>query len=84
MLGEPSGTHQELPDELTEESVEVEYVGSPTEFAEAEEVPGWLANVAKAIAAIPIAVGAVVGLQMLSALLLVLCLILVAMTFLVF
>lgn len=32
---------------------EVEYVGAPTEFADAEEVPEWVANVAKILFFLP-------------------------------
>ncbi len=34
---------------------EVEYVGAPTEFAGADEVPEWVANVAKVLFFIPTA-----------------------------
>ena len=40
-------------DETPDQSSEVEYVGAPTEFADAEEVPGWVANIVKAIVFIP-------------------------------
>jgi hypothetical protein len=32
-------------------------VGAPTELADAEEVPGWFANLVKAVTAVPILVG---------------------------
>jgi len=32
---------------------EIEYVGAPTEFADAEEVPDWVAPLAKLIVAVP-------------------------------
>ena len=34
---------------------EVEYVGAPTEFADADEVPEWVANVAKLLVFLPAA-----------------------------
>jgi hypothetical protein len=34
---------------------EIEYVGSPTEFADAEEVPEWVANIAKILFFLPAA-----------------------------
>lgn len=34
---------------------EVEYVGAPTEFADADEVPEWVANVAKVLFFLPAA-----------------------------
>ena len=41
--------HGETPDQ----DDAVEYVGAPTEFADAEEVPNWVANIVKAIVFIP-------------------------------
>jgi hypothetical protein len=35
---------------------EVEYVGAPTEFADAEEVPEWVANIARILFFLPAAV----------------------------
>lgn len=32
---------------------EVEYVGAPTEFADADEVPEWVANIAKVLFFVP-------------------------------
>ena len=81
MLGEPSGSRHESSTEQKLETVEDEYVGSPTEFADAEEVPGWMATVAKAIVAIPVAIGTVIGLQLLVVLTMVFCLVLVAIFF---
>ena len=40
-------------DETPDQDDEVEYVGAPTEFADAEEVPSWVANIVKAIVFIP-------------------------------
>ncbi len=40
-------------DKTPDQSDEAEYVGAPTEFADAEEVPGWMANIVKAIVFIP-------------------------------
>jgi len=34
---------------------DVEYVGAPTEFADADEVPEWVANVAKVLFFLPTA-----------------------------
>jgi hypothetical protein len=34
---------------------EIEYVGAPTEYADAEEVPEWVANVAKILFFLPAA-----------------------------
>ncbi len=40
-------------DETPDQDEVVEYVGAPTEFADAEEVPNWVANIVKAIVFIP-------------------------------
>ncbi|MBN1564346.1 MAG: hypothetical protein JXA10_10940 [Anaerolineae bacterium] len=34
---------------------EIEYVGAPTEYADAEEVPEWVANIAKILFFLPAA-----------------------------
>ncbi len=41
------------PHDETPEGDALEYVGAPTEFADADEVPSWLANLVKAIVFIP-------------------------------
>ena len=46
----PSGVPR---DETPDQNDAVEYVGAPTEFADAEEVPTWVANLVKAIVFIP-------------------------------
>jgi hypothetical protein len=40
------------------EPEEVEYVGAPTEYADAEEVPDWVATGTKAVFAIPTVIAA--------------------------
>lgn len=47
MAVEPSGPERQ--------SDEIEYVGAPTEFADADEVPEWVANVAKVLFFLPAA-----------------------------
>jgi hypothetical protein len=42
---------------------EVEYVGAPTEYADAEEVPDWVATGAKAVVAIPAVLAALSVIQ---------------------
>jgi hypothetical protein len=37
------------------EPEEIEYVGAPTEFADAQEVPEWVANVARVLFFLPAA-----------------------------
>jgi hypothetical protein len=37
------------------EPEEIEYVGAPTEFADAQEVPEWVANVARVLFFLPTA-----------------------------
>jgi hypothetical protein len=37
------------------EPEEIEYVGAPTEFADAQEVPEWVANIAKILFFLPTA-----------------------------
>jgi hypothetical protein len=42
-------------DEEQHEQEEIEYVGAPTEFADAQEVPAWVANAAKILFFLPTA-----------------------------
>ena len=44
-----------LHDDTTPDEAGDEYVGSPTEFADAQEVPEWVANIAKLIFFLPAA-----------------------------
>ncbi len=69
-------------DQTPDQSDAIEYVGAPTEFADAEEVPGWLANIVKAIVFIPslIAVLSTVELILVVVGLVVMCLCLVGVS----
>lgn len=44
-----------LHDDTTPDETGTEYVGSPTEFADAQEVPEWVANVARLVFFLPAA-----------------------------
>ncbi|MBN1681423.1 MAG: hypothetical protein JW966_14170 [Anaerolineae bacterium] len=43
---------------------EVEYIGAPTEYADAQEAPEWLQMLVKALVAIPAGLAALTGLQL--------------------
>ena len=43
---------------------EVEYVGVPTEYADAQEAPEWLQLLVKALVAIPAGLAALTGIQL--------------------
>lgn len=75
MLNETPG-HQRQPDRqeipVPDENQD-DYVGAPSEFADAEEVPGWIANLVKAIVFIPSALATLIGLQIALVVLLLAC-----------
>ncbi|HEX3054040.1 MAG TPA: hypothetical protein VHP83_25525 [Aggregatilineaceae bacterium] len=53
-------TGEKAPHQLTSSSPveEVEYVGAPTEYADAEEMPGWIQTLVKVLWAAPTALAA--------------------------
>lgn len=54
--------HETEPQEYTSPE-EVEYVGAPTEYADAEEMPDWVQTGAKVVYALPVALAALSAIQ---------------------
>ncbi|MBN1200982.1 MAG: hypothetical protein JXJ20_03915 [Anaerolineae bacterium] len=55
------------------EHEEIEYVGAPTEYAEAEEVPEWITTLSKIVFVLPTALAALSVVQLVSLLTLLAC-----------
>ncbi|MBN1451420.1 MAG: hypothetical protein JW963_10430 [Anaerolineales bacterium] len=59
-----------------------DYVGAPTEYANAQEVPGWVATLVKALATLPVGLSALTLIQLGLVILILACVVLfVLLTF---
>lgn len=56
------------------QSDETEYVGAPTEFADAQEAPGWVQDLVRVVVALPAAITALTAIELTLITALVICL----------